>query len=200
MQMLRLLNVYNSSSLFITFTEKLSTISHLNELLKNDCKQLVVEDFNLHHLHWRERRCFTRHMMIDILLNVITNTRLKLLLKSDTITREIHNQFMMIDLVFSSEKIQSMTCKCEVQINLYQRSNHLLIVTELCLQTISMQLSTWWLWKKMNTEALNAYLQIHLSLKRSLDDKIMMNDRVCKIIRVLQKIIEKSIFLTKSSN
>ncbi len=27
-----------------------------------------------------------------------------------------------------------------------------------------------------------------------------MNDRVCKIIRVLQKIIEKSIFLTKSSN
>ncbi len=71
---------------------------------------------------------------------------------------------------------------------------------ELCLQTISMQLSTWWLWKKMNTEALSAYLRIHLSLKRSLDNKTMMNDRVCKIIRVLQKIIEKFIFLTKSSN
>ncbi len=37
-QTLRLLNVYNSSSLFITFTEKLSTISCLNKLLKNDCK------------------------------------------------------------------------------------------------------------------------------------------------------------------
>ena len=71
---------------------------------------------------------------------------------------------------------------------------------ELCLQTISMQLSTWWLWKKMNTEALSAYLRIHLSLKRFLDNKTMMNDRVCKIIRVLQKIIEKFIFLTKSSN
>jgi len=54
--------------------------------------------------------------------------------------------------------------------------------------------------KKMNTEALSAYLQIYLSLKRSLDDKTMMNDRVCKIIRVLQKIIKKFIFLTKSSN
>ena len=54
--------------------------------------------------------------------------------------------------------------------------------------------------KKMNTEALSAYLRIHLSLKRSLDDKTMMNDRVYKIIRVLQKIIEKSTFLTKSSN
>jgi len=62
------------------------------------------------------------------------------------------------------------------------------------------QFLIWWLWKKMNTEALSAYLQIHLFLKRSLDDKTMMNDRVCKIIRVLQKIIKKSIFLTKSLN
>ncbi len=37
-QMLRLLNVYNLSSLFITFTERLLTISRLNELLKNDCE------------------------------------------------------------------------------------------------------------------------------------------------------------------
>ncbi len=138
--------------------------------------------------------------MTDTLLNIITNARLKLLLKSDTITREAHNQFTTIDLVFSSEKIQFMTCKCKIRIDLHQRLNHLSIVIELCLQTISVQLSTWWFWKKMNTEALSAYLQIHLSLKHSLDDKTMMNDRVCKIIRVLQKIIEKSIFLTKSSN
>ena len=200
MQTLRLLNIYNSCSLSITFTEKSSIISCLNKLLKNDCEQLIVEDFNLHHSHRERRRCFTRHMMIDTLLNVITNARLKLLLKSDIITREAHNQFTTIDLVFSSEKVQFMTRKCKIWIDLHQKSNHLSIVTELCLQTISVQLSTWWLWKKMNTEALSAYLWIHLSLKRSLDDKIMMNDRVCKIIRVLQKIIEKSTFLTKSSN
>ncbi len=199
-QMLRLLNVYNSCSLFTTFIEKSSIIFRLNELLKNDCEQLIVEDFNLHHSHWEEWRCFTHHTTTDTLLNVITNARLKLLLKSDTITREAHNQFTTIDLVFSSEKIQFMTRKCKIQINLHQRSNHLSIITELCLQTISVQLLTWWLWKKMNTEALSAYLQIHLSLKHSLDDKTMMNVRVCKIIRVLQKIIKKSILLTKSSN
>ncbi len=200
MQTLRLLNVYNSCSLSTTFTEKSSIIFRLNELLKNDCEQLIVEDFNLHHSHWEKRRCFTRHTMIDTLLNVIINTRLKLLLKSDIITRKAHNQFMMIDLVFSSEKIQFMTRKCKIWIDLHQRLNHLSIITELCLQTISVQLLTWWLWKKMNTEALSAYLQIHLSLKHFLDDKTMMNVRVCKIIRVLQKIIEKFIFLTKSSN
>jgi len=199
-QTLRLLNVYNSCSLFTTFTEKSSIISCLNELLKNDDKQLIIEDFNLHHSHWERRRCFTRHTMTDTLLNVITNARLKLLLKSGTITREAHNQFTMIDLVFSSEKIQFMTRKCKIQTDLHQRLNHLSIITELCLQTISVQFLTWWLWKKMNTEALNAYLRIHLSLKRSLDDKTMMNDRVCKIIRVLQKIIEKFTLLTKSSN
>ncbi len=37
-QTLRLLNVYNSCSLFTIFTERFSIISHLNELLKNDCK------------------------------------------------------------------------------------------------------------------------------------------------------------------
>ncbi len=199
-QTLRLLNVYNLCSLSTTFTERSSIISRLNKLLKNDCKQLIIEDFNLHHSHWEKWRCFTRYTTTDTLLNVITNARLKLLLKSDTITREAHNQFTTIDLVFSSEKIQFMTCKCKIQIDLHQRLNHLSIITKLCLQTISVQLLTWWLWKKMNTEALSAYLWIHLSLKHSLDDKTIMNDRVCKIIRVLQKIIEKSTFLTKSSN
>ncbi len=95
MQTLRLLNVYNSCSLFTTFTERSLIISRLNELLKNDCKELIVEDFNLHHSHWKKRRCFTRHTMTDTLLNIITNARLKLLLKlllkSDIITREAHN-------------------------------------------------------------------------------------------------------------
>ncbi len=139
--MLRLLNVYNSCSLSTTFTEKSSIISRLNELLKNDCKQLIIEDFNLHHSHWEKQRCFTHHTTTNILLNVITNARLKLLLKSDIITCEAHNQFTTIDLVFNNEKIQFMTCKCKIRINLHQRSNHLSIITELCLQTISVQLS-----------------------------------------------------------
>ncbi len=200
MQMLRLLNVYNLSSLFITFTEKFLTIFHLNELLKNNCEQLVVKDFNLHHSHWERWRCFTRHMMINILLNIITNTRLRLLLKSGTITCKIHNQFTTINLVFSSEKIQSMTRKCKVRINLHQRSDHLSIVTELNLQTISVQSSTCRLWKKMNTEALSAYLQIHLSSDHFLNSKAEINDRVTEIIRILQEIIEKFTFWAKSLN
>ncbi len=133
MQMLRLLNIYNSCSLFTTFTERSSIISRLNKLLKNDCKQLIVEDFNLYHSHWEKQKCFTHHTMTDTLLNIITNARLKLLLKSDTITCKAHNQFTMIDLVFSSEKIQFMICKCKIWINLHQRLNHLSIITKLCL-------------------------------------------------------------------
>jgi len=200
MQTLKLLNVYNSCSMLTTFIKKSLIISHLNELLKNDCKQLIIEDFNLHHSHWERWRCFTCHTTTDTLLNIIINVRLKLLLKSDTITHEAHNQFTMIDLVFNSEKIQFMIRKCKIQINLHQKLNYLSIITKLCLQTISVQLLIQWLWKKMNTEALSAYLWIHLSLNHSLDDKTMMNDKVCKIIRVLQKIIKKSTLLTKSLN
>ncbi len=130
-------------------------------------------------------------MMIDTLLNIITNARLELLLKLNIIIHEIHNQFTTIDLIFNSEKIQSMIHKCKVWINLHQKSDHLSIVTELNLQTISAQSSTCWLWKKMNTEALNSYLQIHLLSDHSLNSKAEMNDKVIKIIKVLQEIIKK---------
>ncbi len=50
-QTLRLINIYNSCSLSIIFTEESSTISRLNKLIKDDCEQLIVEDFNLHHSH-----------------------------------------------------------------------------------------------------------------------------------------------------
>ncbi len=90
-QILRILNVYNSCSLFTKFTEKSLIISCLNKLLKNDCKQLIIKDFNLHHSHWEKQRCFTHHMMTNTLLNIITNAKLELLLKSDTITHEVHN-------------------------------------------------------------------------------------------------------------
>ncbi len=199
-QTLQLINIYNSCSLFSTSTEKSSIISHLSKLLKDDCKQLIMRDFNLHHSHWEERKCFTWHAAINSLLDIVTNAKLKLLLKSDTITRKTHNQFTTIDLVFSSEKIQFMTCKCEIRIDLHQELNHLSIVTELCLQTTSVQSSTRRLWKKMNTEALSAYLRMHLSSNRSLNSKMMMNERMCEVIKMLQEIIEKSIFLTKSSS
>ncbi len=44
------------------------------------------------------------------------------------------------------------------------------------------------------------YLYMHLSSNCSLNSKMMMNKRVCKVIKMLQKIIEKFILLTKSSN
>ncbi len=133
MQTLQLINIYNSCLLFFISTEKSLIISRLSELLKDNCEQLIMKDFNLHHSHWEKWRCFTWHAAINSLLDIIVNAKLKLLLKSDIITRKTHNQFTTINLVFSSEKIQFMTCKCKIHIDLHQESNHLSIVTELCL-------------------------------------------------------------------
>ncbi len=41
---------------------------------------------------------------------------------------------------------------------------------------------------------------MHLSLNHSLNSKMMMNERICKVIKMLQEIIEKSTLLTKSSS
>ncbi len=190
-QMLQLINVYNSCSLFIIFTEESFTISHLNKLIKDDCKQLIIKDFNLHHSHWKDRRCFTHHTATDALLNIIMNARLKLLLELNTITKEIYNQLTTIDLAFDSKKIQFMIYKCKMKTDLHQKSDYLSIVMKLCLHTSFMQLTTHWLWKKMNTEALNAHLRIHFFINHFLDDKTAIDDRVTEITHMLQKIIEK---------
>ena len=199
-QMLQLINIYNSCSLFIIFTEESSTISRLNELIKNDCKQLIVEDFNLHHSHWEDRRCFTHYIATDTLLDIVRIARLKLLLESDTITRKTHNQLTTINLAFDSEKIQFMIHKCKMRTDLHQKSDHLSIVTKLCLHTSFVQLTTHWLWKKMNTEALNVHLRIHLLIDHFLDDKTAIDDKVTEITHVLQEIIEKSTSWAKSLN
>ncbi len=197
-QTLRLINVYNSCSLSIIFTEESSTISRLNELIKDDCEQLVVEDFNLHHSYWEGRRCFTHHTAMNALLDIITNARLELLLESGTITRKIRNQLTTINLAFDSKKIQFMIHKCKMRINLHQKSDHLSIVMKLCLRTFFMQFTTRRLWKKMNTEALNAHLRIHFLIDRFLDDKTMIDDRVTEITHALQEIIKESTSWAKS--
>ncbi len=68
--------------------------------------------------------------------------RLKLLLESDIIIKEIHSQFITIDLAFDSERIQFMIYKCKMRTDLHQESDHLLIVIKLCLYTIFMQFMT----------------------------------------------------------
>ncbi len=131
----------------------------LHHLQKNLQSFLIWASFskmtvnsNLHHSHWERWRCFSQHAATDSLLNIVTNAKLKLLLKSDIIMRKIHNQFTIIDLIFSSEKIQFMTCKCKIRMNLHQELNHLSIIMKLCLQTISVQFQhddyeRKWTWK-----------------------------------------------------
>ncbi len=84
-----------------------------------------------------------------------------------------------------------MIYKCKMRTDLHQKSDHLLIVTKLCLHISFVQLTTRRLWKKMNTEALNTHLRIHLFIDCFLDDKTAIDDRVAEITHVLQKIIEK---------
>ncbi len=135
---------------------------------------------------------------MNALLNIVTNARLKLLLESGTITRKTYNQLTTINLTFDSKKIQFMIHKCKMRINLHQKSDHLLIVTKLCLRTFFMQLTTHRLWKKINTEALNTHLRIHLFVDCFLDDKTAIDNRVAEITHVLQEIIKKSTSWAKS--
>lgn len=138
--------------------------------------------------------------MTDALLDIVLKTKFELLLESSTIIREAHNQHTTIDLIFVSERIQSMMRRCVMRIDLHQDSNHLSIVIELCLSTIHAQTSSRRLWKKMNTEALNAYLRVHLLDEHTLNSEEVIDIRITKITRTLQEAIENFTLWARSSN
>ncbi len=135
-----------------------------------NCKRFQSASLTL-----RRQKMLYSSQVIDILLNIVMNIRLKLLLELNTITRKTHNQFTTINLAFNSEKIQFIIYKCKMKINLHQKFDHLLIIMKLCLCTSFMQFTTHWLWKKMNTEALNTHLKIHFLVNHFLNDKTVIN-------------------------
>ncbi len=93
-----------------------------------------------------------------------------------------------------------MIYKCKMRTDLHQESDHLSIITKLCLWTFFMQLMTRWLWKKMNIEALNAHLRIYFLIDHSLNDKTAIDYKVVEITHALQEVIEKSTSWAKSLN
>ncbi len=84
----RIHSVYNSSPVSITSTDSSNIINRWVEELMLDEKHIIVDDFNLHHSYWEERRCLNRHAMTNKLIEIFTKKQQNLLLSASIITRE----------------------------------------------------------------------------------------------------------------
>jgi len=70
-----------------------------------------------------------QYLLLNDLIEMITNSEALLTLFQDTITRDYQESQMMIDLIFMTDNITNKLIRCEINKKMKNFSNHLLIQT-----------------------------------------------------------------------
>lgn len=192
-QCIHLHNVYNPSPLSTTSTDSPSTIPRLRAALATEGTHIMLGDFNLHHPYWGGQRCFSRHAMADQLIQLVTDSRLDLLLPPGTITRQMNAQQTTIDLVFADEWITERLLKCGVREDLHHDSDHLPIVTEISLHTTAANPAPCRAWKRMDPEKLLSAIEKNFQHLHSDTQQLTSSEEIEMYAQQMQDMIQQAI-------
>ncbi len=145
--------IYNSSLRNHKIIHEKENLSDIKEALHMSRKCILIKDFNLHHFTWEETFYLKQYLLLNDLIEMITNSEALLTLFQDTITRDYQESQMMIDLIFMTDNITNKLIRCEINKKMKNFSNHLLIQTVIDLRVCkeSAQRSRC-NWKTMNEE------------------------------------------------
>ncbi len=124
-----LLSVYNSSFKDHEIIHEKENLSDIKKTLHMSKENILVKDFNLHHFTWKESFYLRQHLLLNELIEMITNIDASLALSQDTITRNYQESQMTINLVFTTENITNRLIWCEINEEMKNFSDHLLIQT-----------------------------------------------------------------------
>ena len=124
-----LLSVYNSSFKDHEIIHEKENLSNIKKTLHMSKENILVKDFNLHHFTWKESFYLRQHLLLNELIEMITNIDASLALSQDTITRTYQESQMTINLVFTTENITNRLIWCEINEKMKNFSDHLLIQT-----------------------------------------------------------------------
>ncbi len=124
-----LLSVYNSSFKDHEIIHEKENLSNIKKTLHMSKENILVKDFNLHHFTWKESFYLRQHLLLNELIEMITNIDASLALSQDTITRNYQESQMTINLVFTTENITNRLIWCEINEEMKNFSDHLLIQT-----------------------------------------------------------------------
>ncbi len=78
---------YNSSLRNYEIIHEKENLSDIEKMLHMSKESILVEDFNLHHFTWEESFYSRQHLLLNELIEMITNINASLALFQDTITR-----------------------------------------------------------------------------------------------------------------
>ncbi len=184
---------YNSSfrdHKIIHEKENLSNIEKTLHMLK---ESILVEDFNLHHFTWKELFYSRQHLLLNELIEMITNIDASLALSQDTITRNYQESQMIINLVFMTKSITNRLIQCEINEEMKNFLDHLLIQTVIDLRVCKESARRLRCnWKTMNEEKFINTLRKQMS-KSLLNQKMKhqhINEYMKQLLNALRKIVK----------
>ncbi len=185
--------VYNSSLRnheIIHEKENLSDIKKTLHMLKEN---ILVEDFNLHHFTWEESFYSKQHLLLNELIEMITNIDASLALSQDTIMKDYQESQTTINLIFTTESITNRLIQCEINEEMKNFSDHLLIQTvidlKVCKESARRSRCNW---KTMNEEKFINTLreQMSESLLNQKMKRQRINEYIKQLLNALREIIK----------
>ena len=120
---------YNSSLRNHEVIHEKENLSDIEKTLHMSKESILVEDFNLHHFIWEESFYSRQHLLLNKLIEMITNIDASLALSWDTITRNYQKSQTTIDLIFTTESITNRLIRCKINEEMKNFSDHLSIQT-----------------------------------------------------------------------
>ncbi len=118
---------YNSSLRNHKIIHEKENLSNIKKTLHMSKENILVKDFNLHHFTWEESFYSRQHLLLNELIEMITNINASLALSWDTIIRNYQESQMTTNLVFTSENITNRLIRCKIDEEMKNFSDHLLI-------------------------------------------------------------------------
>ena len=176
-------------------------LSDIEKTLQMSKESILVENFNLHHFTWEESFYSRQHLLLNELIEMITNINASLALSQDTITRNYQESQMTINLIFTTESITNRLIQCKINEEMKNFSDHLLIQIvidfRVCKKSAQRSRCNW---KTMNEEKFINILKEQM-LKSLLNQKTR-RQRIKKytkqLLNALKKITEIFTFWVRS--
>ncbi len=129
------------------------SLSDIKKTLHISRECILVEDFNLHHFTWKESFYSRQHLLLNDLIEMITNVDALLTLSQDIITRNYQRSQMTINLIFTINNIMNQLIWCKINEEMKNFSNHLsiqiIIDLKVCKKSARKSRCNW---KTMNEE------------------------------------------------
>ena len=106
-EILNVTNIYSSSSESYITVNNSFPIHQLLKVLNMPEKHMIVGNLNLHHKSWSRSRVSREHRMMTDLLKHVEQKNLILITSSETITCELYESRITINLIFVSQSIHN---------------------------------------------------------------------------------------------